>query len=418
MTTAGLTAKQIEHTKANPDKRMEIPVGLPRGLYLVVQPNGKKSWAFRYRWHGRPSKLTFDKSYPELSLAAARAEANAAIGQLESGHDPLAAKADEQRGERTNSVRQAAREWIEYVKPDMRTWREAEGKFAKDVFPEWDRKLMKDIGPHDVKKLHQEVSRRGPIAANRLFETLRNWFNWCVDEGILDASPMKDIDYKRLRNEERSRDRVLRDDEVGLIWLASTKLGYPLAPFVHSLILTAQRRGEVAGMRWEEIDFQTGMWNLPRGRTKNGKAHMVPLSTAMLDLLDKLPRFKGPHVFTTTSGDLPINGFSKAKEQLDAAIARLRQQAGDTNPMASWKIHDIRRTVATHMAQSGVPPHVLAAILNHSQKSVQGITEIYNRAEYLPERRDALEKWGQRVLGLEKELVGTLTSPSTRRKAS
>jgi integrase len=371
----------------------------------VVQPNGKKSWAWRYRWHGRPSKLTFSKSYPEMSLGAARAEANAAIRQLESGQDPLAAKTDEQRGERTNSVRQAAREWIEYAKPDMRTWRDAERKLAKDVFPEWERKLMKDIGPHDVKKLHHEVSKRGPIAANRLFETLRNWFNWCVDEEILDVSPMEEIDYKRLRNEERSRDRVLSDTELALVWRASEKLGYPQAPFRHALILTGQRRGEVAGMRWDEIDLQAGVWNSPGSRTKNRKPHMVPLGTAMLDLLKKLPRFTGPHVFTTTSGAMPINGFSKAKEKLDSVISGLLAEADDATPMADWSEHDIRRTVATGMAQMGVPPHVLAAILNHSQRSVQGISAIYNRFEYLAERRKALEDWGRHVLGLEKELA-------------
>jgi integrase len=403
MTKAGLTAKQVEHTKPNPAKRVEIPVGLPSGLYLVVQATGRKSWCFRYRWHGRPSKLTFGR-YPEVSLSAARAEAHAAIEELKSGNDPVTARAEE-RGEKTDSVRQAAKEWLEDVKSEMRTWREAQRILEKDVLPGWDRKLIKEIGPRDVKKLHKAISDRGaPIGANRAFETLRNWFNWCVDEGILDASPVKDINYKkRLRNEEDNRDRVLNDAELALVWQASEEMGYPLAPFMHALILTGQRRGEVAGMCWDEIDFRANEWNLPKERTKNGKAHMIPLSSAMLDLLEKVPRFEGQHVFSTTSGVKAINGFSKAKEHLDLAISGLLQKAGKTKPMADWRMHDIRRTMASDMAEAGVPPHVLAAILNHSQKGIQGITSIYNKFKYLPERRQALEDWGKRVLALEKQ---------------
>ena len=387
------TARHVEHFKADPERRIEVPAGPPSGLYLIVHSSGKKSWALRYRWRGRPSKLTFGKSYPEMGLAAARAEAEAALDSLERGINPAAAKAEEEPREPDN-VRAVAREWIvRNVKPRARTWAEVERVLHRDVLPAWDKKLITEIGRADVLRVLDTIVDRGaPISANRTFEVLRSWFNWCVQRGILPVSPVAGI---RHPSAEKSRDRVLEHGELSEVWAATESLGYPFGPFVQFLILTAQRRREVSEMRWEEVNFDKALWTLSAERTKPGRVHDVPLSVPALDLLANLPRFEGPFIFTSTSGAKPINSFSKCKARLDARILKRRPDG-----LTDWRLHDLRRTAATWMAGAGVQPQVLAAILNHTPGSTQGVTSIYNRFRYEKERREALERWAQHVLSL------------------
>ena len=180
-------------------------------------------------------------------------------------------------------------------------------------------------------------------------------------------------------------------------------MSYPFGPFVHLLILTAQRRDEVAGMRWDELDLEAAMWTIPKERAKNVKAHQVPLPPMAVDFLREIPKLS-EHVFTTT-GRTPISGYSKAKVHLDLHILKARAKAvedagGDPKKceqMADWTFHDLRRTVATGMARMNVQPHVVEKILNHVQGTIRGVAAIYNRHGYLEESRAALEKWAQHV---------------------
>ena len=165
--------------------------------------------------------------------------------------------------------------------------------------------------------------------------------------------------------------------------------------FFHVLILTAQRRSEVAKMRWSDLDLEKGLWTMPAARTKGGRIHDVPLSEPALAILAETGRFQGDYVFSTTSGQKPVSGYSKAKARIDKAV--LNQGA---EKMAPWRIHYLRRSAATHMAQANVPPHVLSAILGHSPGRTMGISAVYIRHRYLEERRQALEKWAAYVLDL------------------
>lgn len=146
-------------------------------------------------------------------------------------------------------------------------------------------------------------------------------------------------------------------------------------------------------MRWDDVDLKKALWNLPAEQTKPGRIHDVPLSAPALELLRSLPRFDGPHVFSTTSGARPISGFSKMRTALDAKTKAIG---------AAWRLHDLRRTAATHMAKVGVAPHVLSALLNHTPGSTQGVTSIYNRFRYIEERRAALTLWSEHVMELAK----------------
>ena len=367
-----LTSKQVEHMKPA-ETRYEVPAGPPIGLYIVIQPSSSKSWALRYRWHGTPRKLTLG-GYPALSLAGARADAEAKLEELNQGLDPAVLRAQEAKEQRQpDSVPAVVEEWLaRHVRPNTRSWREIERIMNKDVVPAFKHQLITQVGKPDILRLLDAIVDRGaPVMANRTRSYLKSWLTWAQERGYISDSPMGKIKKATVEN---SRERVLSDGELGIVWNAAGKLGYPFGPFVWFLMLSVQRRGEVAGMRWEDINLERGIWTLPAWATKPGRQHDVPLSSRMLAMLQELPRFEGPYVFTTTSGKKPINGFSKMKARLEVIILEDSKQK-----IEDWGLHDLRRSASTWLASTGVPPQVLSALLNHSPGKVQGITAVYNR---------------------------------------
>jgi integrase len=186
---------------------------------------------------------------------------------------------------------------------------------------------------------------------------------------------------------EKARERCLSDDELGAVWRASLSLG-EYGAIVRLLILTGQRRSEIAEMTWSEIDLAAKVWTLPAARAKNGRMHSVPLSDAALAILENFSAGAGLNVFAPVS-------FSREKAQLDAASTI---RADSTLP--PWCIHDLRRTCASGMAALGVPPHVVEAVLNHKSGVIRGVASVYNRYSYAAEKRSALELWAAHVAGL------------------
>jgi integrase len=165
-------------------------------------------------------------------------------------------------------------------------------------------------------------------------------------------------------------------------------------------LLTAQRRGEVAEMRWRDVDLANGLWVIPGAGTKNAKAQEVPLSRQAVAILADLPRFTaGDYVFSTKAGVSPSSGFGKAKERVAERADAARAEAG-REAMAEWRLHDLRRTAATSMAHLGVPVDIIGRVLNHTQSSV---TAVYDRASYLAPKRRALQAWAD---GLDRVLAG------------
>jgi integrase len=186
---------------------------------------------------------------------------------------------------------------------------------------------------------------------------------------------------------------VLTDDELRTIWHACDKIGWPFGPMVKLLMLTAQRRDEVAEMRWSEIDIDAKTWTLARERVKNDQAHVVPLSDAAIEVLGSLPRVKGKGDFVfTTTGDSPIAGFSRAKDRLDDAVSETLPSA-----LERWTFHDLRRTAATGMARLGIDLPVIERVLNHISGSFGGIVGVYQRHNFADKQRGALQAWGRFV---------------------
>lgn len=265
---AVLTSAAVERLKPNPGKRLEIPDGGLPSFYLIVQPSGAKSWAVRYRAGDKPRKLTIG-SYPALDLKTARDLAREALTRVATGHDPGREKAARKRsakdgGADRDLVKNAVTQFVErYARVNTReaSWRMTERLLLGNVVPAWGERRIQDIARRDVIELLDKVVDRGaPILANRLLAAVRKMFGWLRGRGIVETNPCEGV---KAPSPERSRDRVLSDDELRLLWLATTTIGEPFGPLVRMLILTGQRLREVGAMSDREIDTTGRLWTIP-----------------------------------------------------------------------------------------------------------------------------------------------------------
>ena len=222
-----------------------------------------------------------------------------------------------------------------------------------------------------------------PIEANRTLAAVRKLFNWALSRDIIAVSPCAGV---KPPSAETARDRVLTDDELRLVWQAAEQMGYPFGPLVQMLVLTGQRRDEVRKMTWDEIDLERRLWKLAAGRTKNNKSHDIPLSAPVVGVLESLPRIVGSRLVFTLDGVRPASSLSYHKSRLNSLSG-----------VASWTLHDLRRTCASGLARLGVNLPVIEKILNHTSGSFRGVVAIYQRHDFGAEKAKALELWGQHV---------------------
>lgn len=389
MPSKKLSALFVERVRPPESGRVDYWDTQVSGLGLRVSRTGRKTWNFMYRWAGEQIREKVG-TYPTLSLGEARKAAGGIKKQVELGIDPkeqarkrLAMYDPEQR------LDKIAQEFIErYAKPRNKSWKETLRILERDMLSKWADRPIKTIERREVIQLLDEIVERGaPIMANRVLAQVRRFFNWCVERGILDSSPATNI---RAPSPEMARDRVLSDDEIARLWGVFEELGWPFGVFTKMLLLTGQRRSEVAGMEWHEIDLEERLWTIPREKTKADRAHLVPLTDTALEILESLPQ-TSEYVFSTT-GNSPISGFSKAKHMLD-----------DLSCIRDWKLHDLRRTVASGMARLGVAPHIIEKVSNRQTGIISGVAGVYNRYDYLDEKREALEKWKEQLTQITSE---------------
>jgi integrase len=375
------------------EKRYELPdAGLP-GFYLVVQPSGAKSFALRYRMGGRSRKYTIG-GCPQLKLDAARKLARDALSSIAAGEDPgEKKKAARRASDVPQTIDALAALFLErYARKHTRerSWQETERILNRDVLTKWQGRPLNSLRRRDVVALLDEIASQHTVHANRVLAALRRMFNWAAERDLLENSPCFGV---KAPSPEVSRDHVLSDDELRLVMRATEKLEAPFGPYVRMLALTLQRRNEVSGMKWGELDLAEKTWTLPASRTKNANEHIVPLAPAAMAILEamKAERFAGSDVedfvFTST-GRAPVSGFSKVKKQLDKLIA-----AENGGPMAPWRFHDLRRTGASKMPRLGVALPTVEKILNHQSGTFAGIVGVYQRHDFADEKRAALEAW-------------------------
>jgi integrase len=378
--TAALTDISIRNLKANPGERLEAWDEKVPGLGIRVSSTGTKSFVLLYRIGGQAKRMTLGR-YPVVSLADARKLATEALYKISHDQNPQQDKEDARSFPRCDeTVDQFVRLHCSRHNRDS-TARQTERIMRNRFLPTWAAKDVRKITKRDVIKVLDAIVEEGlPSAANQAFAAVRKFSNWCVQRGIIDASPCTGIGTPSPLGK---RDRVLADDELALIWTAAKTIGYPYGCIVQLLILTGQRRNEVAGLCWSEIDTGAGLWSFPPDRMKSGRPHQVPLLPMASAVIDGLPRLNTTFAFPARgSDDSSFSGFSKLKKRVD-----------EVSVVTGWTLHDLRRTVATGMAGLGVAPHVVEKLLNHSTGSLGGVAGIYNRFQYVPEMRDALAKW-------------------------
>ena len=362
-------------------------------LALRVTDSGHKSWSLFYRAHGRLRRYTIGP-YPAFDPAAARRAASTALHKVQAGGDP----AEEKRARRlapkpaADDFASVAREYLErQVKRNTAasTYRETMRIIEQDVIPEWGKRSIHSIAKRDVIALiDAKVATGAEVQANRVLARLRTLFGWAVEKDRIGVNPCEGL---RPPTKEKARDRVLSDAEVRAFWTATGELGWPFGPLFRLLLLTAQRRDEVATLEWAEIDLERRVWSLPREKAKNDQGHDVHLSQQVIDILAALPHVDGGLVFST-NGRTAVSGFSRAKERLDGLMTTVLGE-----PAEPWILHDLRRTAATGMAGLKIAPHVVDRVLNHTSGTIRGVARVYNRFEYADERKAALEAWGRSV---------------------
>ena len=359
-----------------------------RGLGVRVGTSGLKSWFVMTRVGGRMTRRTIGH-YPRIGLKEARIRGAEELAKMARGEVEAPAK--------KHYFHEVYQEWLQRDQGSNRTVSQVRSAMELHVVPKLGKRRLDSIKKADVLKLIDGIRDSGAeVQANRVLAYVRRFFNWCLERDYLDKNPTAGVARP---TKEVARDRVLSPDEIAKVLRAAEAIGYPFGPFVKLLVLTGQRRDEVAGMSWGEIDLPEKVWVLPASRSKNGKAHTVHLSEAAMRVLESMPRLEGTDlVFPATrvrrkepDGSMhplrPISGFSVAKRRLDEASG-----------VTGWTLHDLRRSFATHATERlGLSPVVIDKILNHQSGAVRGVAAVYQRGQYLQERRDAMEAWGRWV---------------------
>jgi integrase len=403
-----LTKLVVERKAPEPGRDFFLWDSKVPGFGVRVYASGKRMYVFQYRTKtGRQRRAAIGLHGP-LTVENARQAAADLYEAVRKGRDPV---------EEERAARERGRDTIENVIDEFlarhmagkgrapRYIEETRRNFDRHVLARWRGRDLRGIKRRDVIELLDGIVDEGkPVAANRTLAAVRKLFNWALQRGIIDASPVALVEMPGV---ERKRERTLAADETFAVWAAAGQLGYPFDQFFRMALVTGQRREEVAQMRTADVDEMARIWTLSSDVTKAGRSHVVPLSSLALnvlgeakeaarDLLGK-PKDAEPTTYVfTTRGDRPISGYSKAKARLDRVVALARSGAGlpDLEP---WTIHDLRRTVGTGMGKLGVSRFIIARVLNHADRSVTGI---YDRHEYLAEKRNALDAWADYLCNL------------------
>ena len=377
----GLTAKTLEALKPSA-KRYEVHDLHCPGLAVRVSVGGQKVFTVKYRY-GLAQRRQKLGVYPRITLATARDKAIDIRRQVDEGIDPT-----KRRRNPDTKVEAVCREFVRlHAQARNKSWREAERILEREFISTFGQRDIRDIRRWDVLEMMDAAIARGSAyQANRILSNIRKLFNWCIERGIVEVSPIVGL---KAPTKEQSRDRVLDDDEVVGLLRACRNDVYPFRQFVPMLLATAQRRGELAEMRWSEIDLDAKIWVIPAERSKNGKPHVVPLSAYALDVLSEVPRFLDCDFVFTTTHKSPVSGFSKMLRRLS-----------EGSHTSGWRLHDLRRTAASGMARASVAPHVVEKVLNHISGTISGVAAVYNRYGYDAEKRQALDQWGQYITAL------------------
>lgn len=370
------------------------------GFGLKLTPKGKRIYIVQYRLHGgraaKVKRFTIG-NHGTWTPDTARKEAERLLRLVAQGTDPLTER-DRMRDEASTLAfsAYADRYLEEYVKPNWpRSYGFPESLMRLHAKPHFKDRPLPQIDARDITRFYDALPKGKPGLRRNAHAVLRRMMKWARGRGDIAHDPFDGFEAPA---PVPSRDRVLEDDEVRVIWSATRKVPEPFGPFLRLLLLTGQRRNEVSGLSWRELNRASAEWLIPGERTKNGIENLLPLSPEVISELDVLAGGeKWPRrglVFTTT-GTTPISGYSKVKKALDKAALAILRKDDPHAELAAWRLHDMRRTMATGMQRLRVSSDVIEACENRiAGRSKAGAARIYQRHKYEDEKREAMAKWG------------------------
>ena len=364
----------------------------------------KKSRIFLVQWTDPtdPKKRIREKLgvWGSLTVSKAREAARIKLGEVAKGNNPRAERLQKAREAETArkdlalTLRVLVEKWATLHLEDRSTRYKVEATRAIfRAFEDYLDRPASQLTRADVVEVLDHIHLSGKKAmAVRIASYARAAFQWATKRGQIETNPFLNLPASA---SIKARDRALTDDELRTVWLATRALPYPWGPFYRLALLTLQRREEVAGMRWSELDLARRVWTIPANRMKNGKPHDIHISAAALEELQAIPKDRGDLVFSRT-GVTPISGFSKAKRALDVAISRRRDKDGG-QMVAEWRLHDLRRTGVSALARLGIDSIVADRLLAHQPSKLSGVAAVYQRHDFAAERTKALDAWATHV---------------------
>jgi integrase len=376
MSAKPLTAIAIEKLKPRP-YRYEVGDPGARGLRVIVQPSGSKSYILRYRFGGKPKKHTIGPAV--IGLAAARVEASKAVYELAQGRDPGAAKRAIKEGQKRAALAvedtfySVSERFLKIEGPKLRSVNVRRQQLERLIYPEIGARPIADIKRSEIVRLLDKIeTKNGPAMAQAVLSIVRRTMSWHAARSDDFRSPVV-RGMGRVNAKERARERTLSDDEIRRVWKAADTLDGPEGHFIQFLLLTGARRNEAAGLRFDELSGSD--WLLPAARNKVKTDLLRPLSVAALEVIAKTPRISSEYVFST--GTRPLEGFSRFKRRLDAASG-----------VTGWRLHDLRRTARSLMSRAGVRAEDAEQCLGHA---LPGIQATYNKHDFYLEKKRAYE---------------------------
>ncbi len=410
------------------------------GFAICVYPNGTKSWFFIYPFDGKKCSMPLGK-YPAVSLAKAGAEFEKHWKVFITGKNPATVKEDAEAAlKAAPTVKALGDDYLErHAEVNKKSWKEDKRILEKEVYPEWGKRKAQDITKKDVNTLLDKVVRRGsPQTANNVFKIMRKMFNWAVEKDFLQTTPCLSV---KMPATAKAKDRALSTAEIKTLWASLDDITPELSmtntvkQALKLILLTAQRPGEVSAIHTEEIDGN--WWTIPSERSKNGKAHRVYLSPLAQEIITeakedaKRARYNAEvrnaketkrepvlipedqeytgYIFPCSrrfegadKGRVKVDEKPIERHALSKALKYNESEDGLTTlGIATFTPHDLRRTAATFMAESGELDEVIDAVLNHAK---QGVIKVYNLYRYDKEKQMALESWARK---LESIVTGT-----------
>jgi integrase len=360
------------------------------GFGVRLRAGGSKTWIFQYKLGNKHRRITLGR-VSALEPAAAREQASKLHAQVRLGQDPAGAKA-ESRAHADETFGACIRLFLAWQRGRVKSFRDVERHLVRNLAALHNLPLAK-IDQRTIAAQLARISARGsPVQANRTRASLSKFFSWACGEGLAENNPAALCN----RNPERSRDRVLNRSELKQIWAALPDSDY--GAILKLLILTGLRATEVSDLKWDEIDRERGLISLPPSRTKNRRQHVVPMSDMVRAILETRPGNDREFVFGVGQ-QRGFSGWSRAKANLDEVVK-----------IPSWRVHDIRRSTATGMAEIGIQPWIIESTLNHISGFKAGIAGVYNKSTHETEKAQALTRWAAHVAAIVESRNSNVTA--------